>query len=668
MPSILDCPSVQLYTTNEIAKIQLSITRIIQGLDPSSALKAMKDSVVDGLSENASDFAKAAAEGIGSEFTEGLIKGIFDQVLDEVMSSLPPGEARSVADKIKGLSEINFSMIQLVLQLSESSPLVMASKAKSSFIEIVTERSAAIKEAVAICRLLRQIVSKAELATDASTTIAAKVEKSYSDASLKLEKADTALLDVYSSLSRKVVNKAGLDSAKGLLLEALQLLSPLDRQLGAASITTNQELIGLLQSNVSDTEIVQKLLKSNGVNSFDFDQESVSTLREEGMSPYVERIFISMKGFPRAPDPVQIIWKKAKDKITDINRKIQELEQYEVKIPNILNNYLTIKSALEEPKAQDIHAGPMYGRIITKCRTMISKIRSRMSVSTELIQSGSRPGKDEFSTESIGGWIAEISVILSLLETVQQGMYEDRKENSSPLNNQFFKLYENSFKSFQDSGREWTNQEKMASNLSFSSGIRTLSLIAGGAHAVLVSKNTDDIKRRLADMDKDIKMLDALLVILESNEKDAISHLDKYSPEPEVPDILNKLLSMVKGIGFDRVYDELNIGGLINVINMPPELGTYIGAAAACLRMQAQNATNEFERRKFEKAALKLSKKGKSIFLGKVNMSMRSVQAVKSLKSRLEEILSLAKNLFETDLRIDENTLTDGLFTSLPNL
>ena len=206
MTSITDCPSVQLYTTKEVAKLQLAVTRIVQGLDPSSALKAMKDAVVDDFTKNAANFAKAAAEGIGSEFTQQLIKGIFDQVLNEVISALPPGEARTVAQKVQSLADINFSMIQLALQLADTSPLVMASKAKKAFIDVLDEREVEIDKTIALCKQLRQIVSAAEAnvaATSVDKTIAAKVEKSYGDAKTKIQDADKALLKVQAGIAKE---------------------------------------------------------------------------------------------------------------------------------------------------------------------------------------------------------------------------------------------------------------------------------------------------------------------------------------------------------------------------------------------------------------------------------------------------------------------------------
>lgn len=671
MPKLTDCPPVQFYTTKEVAKLQLAVTRIVQGLDPSSALKAMKDAVVSDFTENAAKFAKAAAEGIGSEFTQKLIKGIFDQVLDEVISALPPGEARTIAQKVQSLADINFSMIQLALQLADTSPLVMASKAKKAFIEIVVERDEEIQKTITLCKELRQIVTRAEQAAAANNvdgTIAAKVEKSYGDAKTKLQSADEALLKVQAGILKKVVDGANLDSAKSLLTEALQILSPLDQQLDSEGITTNEELIGLLRANVSDADIVTKLYKASGVNSFKYDSASIDTLRQEGMSNYVERIFMSLQHVPKKEDPVQIVWKKAKDKITEINQQIQKLQEYENSIPNILRNYLTIKDALEEPKAQDIHAGPMYDRVIVKCRAMISQIILKIDRSTVFLQAGARPGSNEYTTESIGSWIAELSVILSLLEVVKQGMYEEKKLNANPFNSQYYKSYENSFNSFKDSPRGWLVDTTRISNLSFQGGIETITLLAGGAHAAIKSKSLPDIKRRLTTMDTDIKNLENLKTLLNAAETDARTHLDKYSPEPEVPELFDKLFDMVKKLGFDRVYDELVQGGLVNVLNMPPELATYIGAAAACLREKAQKANNEFERRKFEKASLKLSKKNRSRHLGKVNMSMRSVQAVKNLKARMEEIFAMVKSLFEQDIRTTDRTLTDGTFTTLPNL
>ena len=469
-------------------------------------------------------------------------------------------------------------------------------------------------------------------------------------------------------LPKKVVDKNNLDSAKSLITEALQILSPLDQQLDGEGITTNEELIGLLQANLPDSDIVTKLLKAGGVNSFKYDTESIETLRGEGMSTYVERIFLSLKSFPKKEDPAQIVWKKAKDKIAEINKQIEKLQVYENTIPNILKNFLTIKDALEAPKAQDIHAGPMYDRIIVKCRSMLSKIVLNIDKSTTFLQAGARPGSNEYTTESIGSWIAQLSVVLSLLEVVQQGMYEEKKLNANPLNSQYFKAYEHAFDSFKESAKGWLVDTTRIDNLSFSSGIETITLIAGGAHAAIKSKDIKDIKRRLATMDTDIKNLDALKKLMQVNEADAKTHLSKYSPEPVVPDLFDKLFDMVKQLGFDRVYDELVVGGLTNVLNMPPELATYVGAAAHCLRMKAQQANNEFERRKFEKASLKLSKKNRSRFLGKVNMSMRSVQAVKNLKARMEEIFAMVKSLFEQDIRTVDRTLTDGTFTTLPNL
>lgn len=673
MPKLTDCPPVQFYTTKEVAKLQLAVTRIVQGLDPSSALKAMKDAVVSDFTENAAKFAKAAAEGIGSEFTQNLIKGIFDQVLDEVISALPPGEARTIAQKVQSLADINFSMIQLALQLADTSPLVMASKAKKAFIQIVEERDAEIQKAITLCKELRQICTRAEQLNAASsdsakTTIAKEIEKSYGEVKTKLQSADEALLKVQAGIIKKVIDSANLDSAKNLINEAIRILSPLDNELDATAITTNEELIGLLRANFSDADIVTKLYKASGVNSFTYDSESIQTLRDEGMSNYVERIFISLQSVPKKEDPLAILWKQINDKTTEINKQAQILEEYENKVSNILKNYLTIKDALEAPKAQDIHAGPMYDRVIVKCRSMISKIILKIDRSTVFLQAGARPGTNEYTTRSVGSWIAELAVVLSLLDVVQQGMYEEKKLNANPLNSQYYKAYENSFDSFKNSPRGWLTDTTRASNLSFQSGVNSMRMVAGGAHSAIFSSDLADIKRILARMDTDIKNIENLKTLLNAAETDARTHLDKYSPEPEIPDLFDKLFDMVKKLGFDRVYDQLVEGGLVNVLNMPPELATYVGAAAACLREKAQQASNEFERRKFEKASLKLSKKNRSRHLGKVNMSMRSVQAVKNLKARMEEIFAMVKSLFEQDIRTVDRTLTDGTFTTLPNL
>lgn len=668
MANLSSCPDLNIYVGKEIERIQRSISRIVQGLDPSSALSILKEAVTDDLTTNAARFSKAAAEGIGSEFTQKLIKGVLDQVLDEVISQLPPGQGREVVTKLRSMTDISFSMIQLAIALSDKSPLVMASKAKKALYDTFSLREDLANAVISKLEQLRIILSSVENANSTDETIAQKVNKSITNAFSKISDADRKLLSVQESLLRKLVDIDNLDGAKSDILSAIQALSPVDKSFNASAITTNEEIIDLLNANVSDSAISEQILRASGKNNFAFETEDLEDLKENGMSTSLQEIFLSVRDVPKISDPAQIIWKKVKDITLQINQDVQLLEQYESAIPRILNNYISIREALEKPKAQEIHSNEMYGRIINSVRSRLSSVMAQMTVTQTFLEANKRPTSDSFSTSSVGDWIGQLSASLSVLDIVRQGFYEEKKINANPLTSKFYEAYEKSIFSLRVSQFKWTDPVKAKEHLNFSSGIDLINSSVGTGHAILSSSSHEDAKNLLVTLDINISTLKLFQEGLVAREVDCRTHIDKYSPEPGVPDIFNKLFAMLKQLGFDRIYDQLIEGGITGVLDMPPELGSYIGAAADCLRKKAQAANNEFERRKFERASLDLDKKNRARFIGKVNMSMRSAHAVKKLQERLSEIMALIKNLFDQDFLTTFNTATDGVFTELPTL
>lgn len=645
------CPQVQIYVARETARLTESVQRVFRGLDSTAAAKALKDAIVSDVTDNATKIAKATAEGLGSEFTQNLLKGVIDQVLGEISTNFP--ETRDVIGAIKSFSDISFSLIQTVLVLAEKSPLTMATRAKRNLQDRISQRNTEIDNLEGLLTqlrdLIREVVKRKPIGTTVSTT--------FQSASDKLAAADSDLTKVRAGLVKKVLETTSLSSAIVNLEAAMKALSPLEEQMSRTAVTTNAEIIELLQSGFGDSEINKAILASNGLHSFDYEESSITALTEAGMSDNVKRVFLSVKNAKAPQDPDTILFNKIKSKLAEINTSIDKIGAYNVAIPRLLSVYISIKEHLETPKPQETNAQSFYLKIVDSSKARIQKLIGLIGASKAVVDFKKRPTKEEQESTQIDAWIAEIVAIISILELVQQGFYNEKRLNANPVNTQFYNAYEKSLEYLNRDKRivtsttfRWTNATQATERLGFDTGLKRAQEVSAYGRSILNAKSKSDLDNLLARINATLLLLKNEQKNLAAYEIDVQSCLNQYSPEPEIPRIFELLDNFISQAGFDRLADKLLEGDIGDVLNCTPEVASYAGAAAKCLRDLAEQATNEFERAKFEKEAVNISRKERSRLLGNVNISMRSATALTSLQRRLLDIGNLMKNLFDQAL------------------
>lgn len=643
------CPHVQVFVARETIRLQSALTRTFRGLDASVAAKAIKDAVASDLIDNAGSIAKAASEGIGADFTQKLVKGVIDQVLSEISFNFP--ETRDIVSNIKIFGDLSFSMIQMAITLADNSPLVMASRSKRAWIETVNLRSS---EIVNLRNELQGLIILAQEA-ESRTPIGQVMSKVFTSVSSSLDSASMSLERVEAGLVDGLLQIVPLGEAKEYLRRAMVGLSPLDETMSRTAITTNPELIELLEANFGDGDIINRLLASNGLHSFNFDEASIKELTDAGMSSNVKTIFLSLKGTKSPADPDQILFAKIKAKIATVNNVINKVDGYSVAIPNILAHFFTVKEYLEEPKPKETNARNFYDSIVKSANTRVVKLAGLIRNSKELLDSSKRPADSDLETTNVDEWIAEIASIMAMLDMLKQGMYAEKRLNANPANTIFYNAYEDALACLKRDRNlpsnetfSWDDAQARITHLGFSLGIVRAQQAVAFARQTLGSKSIEDIKNLGTKARSAVLILDNEVEILEAREADVWSCLQRYSPEPSVPRLFELLDTLLSKMGFDRMADRLIQGDIKDILNCSPELASYAGAAAKCLRDKAAESSNDSDRSKFEKAAIDIDRENRTRFLGDVNVSTRSIQSIRSLQVRLEEIAGLLNNVLGT--------------------
>jgi hypothetical protein len=641
IPSELVCPQLTTWGTKEVALLNVSLQRTARGLDPSVAMKALRDSVATDLASNATNIAKAAVEGLGSEFTRGLIKAAVDEVIEQISANFP--ETRNIVSKIQNITDNVFSIIQILFTLADNSPLTIAAKTKGYIQEdftyrdnYVTNVSARIDTLLDLCKSIKT-----------SGPISETVKTSAYSAVSKLNSANSHLDNVRVKMLRKIIDLPSLENAKSELKSALQILSPLDEKLDGDAVTTNEEIIELIDLGYDDITIELKILRAASINSFDFSANAVAQLTEAGMSERVKRVFLSIKG-RHEKTPEQIVAGKIRKEIQDILDDTDSITSYSSRIIEMIENYQTIRIYLDTPKQQDTHAQGLYVRIIDYTRSKIASLVKRMEQAANY-DGKTRPGEKQERITDIESWISEIAALLSTLELIKKGMYNDKKINSKPINTVYFNAYESSVDAMEGDDNLDT-LDTINNFVGFSDGIDVVYEIIGVAQAVTQSLTQSDVDFQVNKLESKVNVFKAFVTSLKRNVATVNGYLDLYSPTPEASATFDKIFELLDLTGMDRLRDELLKGNMQCLLDMDPEMASYAGSAAQCIRYMARQAANEYEKSKFLKAAKKIDGINRAKILGKVHLSDRSFASVKYLKDRILQIQSLIKNLLNVEL------------------
>jgi len=651
MPSkTISCPGLEVYATREILRLSSSITRTVRGLDPSSAIDALKEAVTDDIIGNASKLAKAASEGIGSEFTQQLIRGAVVEILDSISSTFPG--TRETVDKIKNFTDISFSMIQLVIQLTDKSPLMFASNAKKAYYSAVAAR--------------KELISKLSLGIESMIETGRKLQKDGPVApriSLTISTAITNLTDAALSIDtaraaafRKKIDMNSVTNARASLKKALNALSPLDAVMGGFAITNNDELSEAILSKIPEDDIINKINAASGINSFDFSDSAVEELLSIGMSQPIKAAFLLLKNVPKVKDPLQILLSKMNLKMIEVTDLIRLIGVESINVSQALINYQAVKKFMEQPLSAETNRSQFFQRILTTLKSRVDKLVVKLATYQEILLVPTRPSDNSIEHIDVGKWMGDIASMMATLNIITRDMYQEKKTNESPVSSVFYTAYERSLKSLKDSHYKWGDLDTTAStidlisggissDIGFVAGINSASRAIKLVLALPGSKSSEDMTRLLTDADTELKSFKISISSLEGYEADINSHLLKFSPEPEFAGRMESLFKMINLAGFDKMFDDLNVGDITSVLSATPEIASYIGLAAACVRNLAANAANEVERAKYYDTSIELSRKERTRFLGKVSISNRSVQAVKNLTKRILDIEHMIRSL-----------------------
>lgn len=649
IPKTKVCPQISEWASKEVLRLNSSLVRIVRGIDPSVAFKALEDAVANDVVKNAGNIAKAAAEGMGSEFTQKLIKAAVDEILNEVMATFP--ETRDILSKVKNYHDMIFSIVQIVFTMIEEGPLAVASRTKRYTKEEIAKRSDQLsrlsskyQELVVICKDVQK-----------NGPIFTKVMTGALEASKNLAKADSYLLNVRVKLLKKIIDIPTLSNAKDELFNAIKALSPLDADLNKNAITTNKELLEMLNLGYSDIDIKIRLLNASAINSFDFSEKALEELREAGMSKGVERVFIGIQNRKKAT-PNQMLIANARRIAGDIRDILDEVQKSSNRIVNLVENYLTVELYLDKPKVVDTHANDFYVRIVDSVRERILKVSNRIVAATtprkERITS-----REDYITD-IESWITEIASLLSVLELIKNGMYEDKKQNTNPTNKFYYKAYEDSVAAFNATGK-YDDIDEITTAVGFKNGISLSYELLGLLQAVPMSSSQKDIDNLIKLIDASNITLLAYIAALKNEEKEVTKFLDIFNPEPSIPPIFDQMMQIIQLMGMDRLFDQVTDGNLECLFNISPNMASYSGAASECLKNMARSASTEVERTNLLNAAKKIDKSDRIRMLGNVQLSNRSIAALKNLQNRILEIESLMKGLINIPISGVEQ-LTNG--------
>lgn len=644
MPSIPKadiCPELPTWASKEIANLTVAIARTTRGLDPSAAAKALKDAVAEDLAKNGAAIAKAASEGIGSEYTQKLIKASVDTILEEISKTFP--ESKNVVQKIKNLSDFSFSLIQIVINMTDNSPLTIASKVKGFITDEINERrsltNSAIDKVAELNSALRVIKSRGP--------IIEKLDEGMSDASSYLSAAEILLLSVRTKLKKKILDTPSLEGAKSNLKSALEALSPLDVDLEGLSVSTNEEVIELYNAGYPEIDIELRLLKSKYTNRFDYSDEAIEELQEYGMSDGVVKVFKTLEFRARVEEPEQILLGKVRRIVSELREILEDLSDKSIRIAQLLNNYLTIILYMDTPKNEETNSQDLYFRLIDNVRFRVSSVAQKIENARNFNTKKRSTGVEQDQITDIDEWIAEIVAIMSVLELVRLQVYEEKKLNSTPANTAFYEAYEDSVEAFNNDPNYSFEQEEIEEKLGFQDGLTIIEQSISNAQSMVTATKQEEIDYMYELQEANIESLRAIAESMTIYEDVILKHLAIYSPEPDVSSRIEQIIKLMQTLGFDRLKDKLLDGDLEELYNMATDEATYLGAASKCVKNLAEKAITEEEKRKFLNVALKLDRTNRTRFLGRVQVSLKSIQALKALKDRVLDIESTIRSLVQ---------------------
>lgn len=633
------CPELPQWATQEITNLTAAVARVTRGLDPASLAKSLLDSAAEDITTNGAAAAKAASEGIGSEYTQKLIKSSVDAILEEITKTFP--EANNVVQKIKNFSDISFSLIQIVINMTDNSPLVIASKVKKTIIDEIGIRRQEFKTVIAKIEELN-----ATLAVLRSRgPIIGSIVSGMANTVQHLDNAESYLMTMRTKLIKKILDTPSLNNAKASLMSALETLSPLDTTISGTTISTNEELADLYYSGVSEIDIKIKLLNAKYTQRFNYSDDAIRELRNIGMSESVETIFRTLQFKAQNSDPSQVLLGKIRRTVSELTEVSGSLLTRSTRIARLLNNYLTISLYLDKPKNQETNAQDLYYRIIDNLRSRISKLKSKIINARENSYVKRTPGVKQDQVSDIEYWIAEIVAMLAVLDIVKMNVYEEKKINSTPANTIYYTAYENSVKKFEDDKTYNFELSEIEDKLAFIAGADLVDSSIANAQAMALSTEQEEINQLFGMQQINLISLKSIGDSMEVYENIIISYLNIYTPEPDVSSKIDSIIKMMEALGFDRLKDKFLEGDLEELYNMVTDEATYLGAASKCIKSMAEKAETEAEKKKFMKVALKLDKTNRTRFLGRVHVSTKSIQALRELKDRVVEVEGIIQSL-----------------------